>query len=256
MSVFHVKESYLSNVVPLAKNWNETMIWSCLQGYMGDIFADNLERPKSAQFILADFCFFAGTPNEELISHRPANSGNFIIMCGQNNEWNQKIEEIYSKNSKKVTRYAFKKEPDIFNKKRLLELEELLPKEYELKMIDKKIYHMAQEENWSSDLCSQFPTAEDYCRRGLGVGVLYNNRLVAGASSYTIFKNGIEIEIDTKKEYRRKGLATAAGAKLILECLKRNLYPSWDAQNLWSVALAKKLGYNFSHEYTSYEVTW
>lgn len=65
---------------------------------------------------------------------------------------------------------------------------------------------------------------------------------------------GIEIEIDTKEEHRRQGLAYACGAKLILECLNKGWYPSWDAQNKWSVALAEKLGYHFSHEYPAYEV--
>ena len=54
---------------------------------------------------------------------------------------------------------------------------------------------------------------------------------------------------------KRKGLAYVCGSKLILECLERGLYPSWDAQNKWSVALAEKLGYHFSHEYTAYEVS-
>lgn len=79
-------------------------------------------------------------------------------------------------------------------------------------------------------------------------------KIVAGASSYSRYKEGIEIEIDTKEEYRRKGLAYVCGAKLILECLKRDLYPSWDAQNKVSVALAEKLGYHFSHEYKAYEI--
>ena len=50
------------------------------------------------------------------------------------------------------------------------------------------------------------------------------------------------------------GLLAAAAAGLILECLERGLYPSWDAANLSSVALAEKLGYTFSHEYTAFEV--
>ncbi len=62
------------------------------------------------------------------------------------------------------------------------------------------------------------------------------------------------IEIDTRDDHRRKGLAYACGARLILECLEKGLYPSWDAQNKWSVALAQKLGYHFSHEYIAYEV--
>ena len=39
------------------------------------------------------------------------------------------------------------------------------------------------------------------------------------------------------------------------EWLDHGLYPSWDAQNLWSVALAEKLGYHFEHAYTAYEIT-
>ena len=89
---------------------------------------------------------------------------------------------------------------------------------------------------------------------GLGVVIRKDGHLAAGASSYTAYRGGIEIEIDTKKEYRRKGLACACGARLILECLSRGLYPSWDAQNKWSVALAEKLGYHFSHAYDAYEI--
>ena len=37
--------------------------------------------------------------------------------------------------------------------------------------------------------------------------------------------------------------APACGAALVLTCLARGLYPSWDAANRESVALAEKLGY-------------
>lgn len=56
------------------------------------------------------------------------------------------------------------------------------------------------------------------------------------------------------KIYRQRGLAYVCAAKLILECLERDLYPSWDAKTKISVALAEKLGYHYSHTYTSIEV--
>ncbi|MBP3806984.1 MAG: GNAT family N-acetyltransferase [Eubacterium sp.] len=65
----------------------------------------------------------------------------------------------------------------------------------------------------------------------------------------------MEIEVDTVEEEHRKGLATIASAALILRCLDEGLYPSWDAQNMKSVRLAEKLGYEFDHEYTAYEVS-
>ena len=77
---------------------------------------------------------------------------------------------------------------------------------------------------------------------------------MAGLTEEQCKAQGIEIEIDTREDYRRQGLAYVCGARLILECLDRGLYPSWDAQNKASVALAEKLGYHYSHTYTVYEI--
>ena len=52
-----------------------------------------------------------------------------------------------------------------------------------------------------------------------------------------------------------KHLALIACSALILRCLDEGLYPSWDAQNMASVRLAEKLGYQVDHEYAAYEVT-
>jgi len=104
--------------------------------------------------------------------------------------------------------------------------------------------------SWSRDLCSQFSDYKDYEERGIGVAALHKGQVVSGASSYTIYDGGIEIEIDTRKDYRRRGLVLACGARLILDCIEKGLYPSWDVQNRESVALAEKLGYHFDKEYT------
>lgn len=85
--------------------------------------------------------------------------------------------------------------------------------------------------------------------------VLYQGEIVSGASSYSAYRGGIEVEIDTREDFRRKGLAAVCGAQLILNCLKRGIYPSWDAHNRESLALAEKLGYAFSHSYTAYGVS-
>ena len=105
------------------------------------------------------------------------------------------------------------------------------------------------------DFVSCFESKEQYLELGRGMVLLKNGRIVSGASSYTRYKEGIEIEVDTVSEERRKGLATIVCAALILQCLEEGLYPSWDAQNMNSVHLAEKLGYEFDHEYTVYEVS-
>ena len=81
-----------------------------------------------------------------------------------------------------------------------------------------------------------------------------DGKLVAGAASYSVYCGGIEIQIETHCAYRRQGLATACGAALILDCLDQGRYPSWDAHNKASLALAQQLGYVFDHSYIAYEV--
>ncbi len=111
---------------------------------------------------------------------------------------------------------------------------------------------MSHDADWSHDFCVNFRNDADFLARGLGVAVLRAGELVAGAASYTLYDGGIEIEIDTRPDCRRQGLAAACGARLILECLERGLYPSWDAHDLRSVALAEKLGYRRGAAYPVY----
>lgn len=174
----------------LFEGWEETLIWSCLQGVMGRIYGDSLKNPAAAAALLGDFCFLAGIPKEELISPKLIfGSRDFMILVPENREW-----------------------------------------------------------------VIQYDTYDLYQEYGLGAIILKDGEPVSGASSYAGYMGGIEVEIDTRKDYRRRGLAYICGAKLILECLKRGWYPSWDAHNVWSVALAEKLGYHLDHEYEAYEV--
>ncbi len=238
-------------------DWKETLIWSCLQGVMGHLYVTNQDHPDCAMALIGDFCFFAGESNEELVSFKPEGcQQDFVIMVPRTDVWATLIEEVYGKRARKVERYAIKKEPDIFDRAKLQQIIDAKAAEYELQMIDEKLFHQCKEMGWCRDWVSQYDTYEFYEKHGLGVILLKDGEVVSGASSYSSYYGGIEIEIDTHEDYRRRGLASICGAKLILECLDRGWYPSWDAQNLGSVALAEKLGYHFDHAYTAYEIEW
>lgn len=239
----------------LFHNCTDTAILSCLQNIMGRIYVDSAEAPKSAMAILGDFCFFVGEPKEEMVAFKPEDhESNFIIMVPENESWAEVIARVYEGKSKRITRYAIKKEGDIFDREKLRQVVASLDKEFTIQLIDEDLYMQCKTNGWGGDLVSQFGDYKMYEKLGLGVGVCKDGVLVAGASSYSSYKDGIEIEIDTREDFRRRGLAYACGAKLILECLERGLYPSWDAQNKWSVGLAEKLGYHFDHEYSAFEV--
>lgn len=237
----------------LFKNWNEALIWSCLQGYMGTMIVDDESDPKSAIIDNGDFSFCAGIPNENLLQANVIN--HFKIIAPINEAWQTLIERVFAARAKKIWRYAIKKEPNVFDKEKLKLYVASLDSNYDIRLFDRDIFELAQKESWSADLCIQFKNYQAYQHCAIGVAILHNGKLVAGASPYGVYRNGIEIEIDTKPEYRGKGLATACAAKLILECLSNNIYPSWDAHDLRSVHLAEKLGYHLSHPYVAYEIT-
>lgn len=257
--IYKIEKKQMDRIAPLYAGWDESLIWSCLQGCMGEAWADSIKQPSAARILLADFCFFAGKANQALVTEEISNQvREFVIMVPPLDEtgesWAREIEQAYGENCRRVERYAIKKEPGVFNREHLRRLAESLPEDYEVKLIDEEIFTQTRKSQWSVDFTSQFADYEDYRRRGLGAAVFYQGELAAGASSYTVYREGIEVEIGTRADCRRRGLASACGARLILECMERGLYPSWDAQNLWSVKLAEKLGYHFDRAYPVYEV--
>lgn len=235
----------------------DTSILSCLQNVMGHLFVDDREDPAAAMAVLGDFCFVAGRPNREMISDLPecCMERECVILVPQSDDWEPVIEECYGENARKVTRYAIRKEGDIFDRKALEQVVAGLSEEFCIRIIDESLFYRCSQIPWCCDWVAQYDSYELFQKHGLGVVILRGDEIVAGASSYSGYLSGIEIEIDTREDYRRRGLAYVSGAKLILECLKRGWYPSWDAQNKWSAALAQKLGYHYSHEYTAYELT-
>lgn len=42
------------------QNWDETLIWSCLQGIMGELHTNTTQ--DAAMAVLGDFVFFRGKP--------------------------------------------------------------------------------------------------------------------------------------------------------------------------------------------------
>ena len=238
-----------SKVVSLFEGWEETLIYSCLQKVMGKVYVTDLQSPVSAMAFVGCFAFYAGEPDRELVSGKPAG---FVIMVPQNSAWSSLIEECFP-DARKVTRCAIRKDT-VFDRDKLVEMIKALPAGYELKKIDSDLYDLCLLNPVTADFVSAFGSKERYLELGRGMVILKDRKIVSGASSYTRYKEGIEIEVDTAESERRKGLASAVCAALILNCLDEGLYPSWDAHDMNSVRLAGRFGYEFDKEYTAYEV--
>jgi len=233
------------------------MVLSYTQGHMGRGWVDRLPDPTCARIIVGELCFLAGDHRAggaaELVREIPEGT-KILCIIPENEHWSALIEAAFPQ-FEKYTRYAIKKEPDCFDKARLRAYVDALAPEYQLKRIDAELYALCLAKEDTRDFVSLFDSADDFIRRGIGYCVLHDGAIVSGASSFTIYDSGIEISIQTKEAYQRRGLALCCGAQLILTCLAEGRYPSWDAANLNSVALAEKLGYHMDFAYDTYEIT-
>lgn len=248
--VYELKDR--SKVKALFAGMEDSMIASCLQGMMDSkIYVTDLNNPRSAMAHLADFAFLAGAPDRELLAEGKPKG--FVVLVPPTEAWAKLIENCFP-GAEKWTRYAIKKDTR-FDRAKLKKLAAALPPGYEIRPIDGDLYDRCLQEPLFTDGVCHFGSKEAYLEQGRGFVAVKDGAPVSMASSYTVYREGVEIEIDTLEGERRKGLAAAVGATLILSCLQDGLYPSWDAANMDSVHLAEKLGYAFSHEYACYAVS-
>ncbi len=227
---------------------DDSMVRSCLQGMMdAKIYVTDPEAPRAALAFLAAFAFYAGEPDRELVAFKPKG---VVGMIPPDESWAALIEARWPE-AFKATRYAIKKDTK-FDREKLKALCAALPAGYTLRRIDGALYELCLQDDQFRDCVGNFASKEQFLALGRGFAVVKDGKPVSVASSYTVYREGLEIEIDTAENERRKGFASAAGAALILSCLDDGLYPSWDAANLESVHLAEKLGYELKGEYPCY----
>lgn len=128
-------------------------------------------------------------------------------------------------------------------------------KPVEIARIDQKVVVELLSERWSADIVRNTMAEPKAKIGGFGFVARHGPQIVGGIGCYTVYRDGIEIEIDTHADYRRRGIATALGRKMIVECAKRGLDCHWDAMNEASAVLARKLGFVEERTYRCIEVS-
>jgi L-amino acid N-acyltransferase YncA len=89
----------------------------------------------------------------------------------------------------------------------------------------------------------------------MGFAALDGETMMGVAYSGLVCSRGIEVSIFVEEKYRERGVATALGSRLLVECLRQGMRPNWDAANPESCKLAQKLGFAFVEKYDAYYVT-
>lgn len=256
MQQLEQQELYL--ITPFYEKATDSTIFACFDGYMGLAFVDDKSQISHTVILQGDFVFpsnvgefhedTAANMINELLSYKDKDS---ILFIPQTKDWEEflKESELFSS----FPRYHLKS-PSLeqFDKVKLEEYCSRLSNEFSFHRIDETLYEKVLSEDWSRDFCSNFASVDDFLEHGIGILVMKGEEICCGASSYTAYRKGIEIEIVTKREYRNLGLATSCGAKLILSCLEEGKLPHWDAANETSVRLAMRLGYEYVGPYDTY----
>lgn len=120
----------------------------------------------------------------------------------------------------------------------------LLPSEYSLKKINAAVIQKSRtyDENY---IKTYWGSVENYLQHGFGYAILYEEEPICECTSLVANPICAEIDIETHKDHRGKGLAQIVADAFIQECLRRDIYPRWDciADNEASRKLALKLGF-------------
>ena len=122
----------LDRIAPLFEGWEEAMIWSCLQGVMGRAVWNGSRT--AAAIISGDFAFLAGEPDGDLVRQAAG-----AILVPRTAEWHPVIEGVLGDRAVRGTRYAIRKEPGVFDRKRLEAFAAALPAGYQLRKIDEEL---------------------------------------------------------------------------------------------------------------------
>lgn len=228
------------------------------EGRMGRVWVPELCNPSFSLICIGNFGYLFGIcPKGE---HAMELKEQLNKHCGHgfitptNERWAEWLEDTFAGEFRTLSRYAMRRDRNHFCETELKKYSKALPSGILIHELDQRFYRLALEEEWSRDFCSNFETPEDLERDGMGFVALDHNRIVSGCSAYGISQGIIQMEVATKKEYKRQGIALACSARFILACLEQGIYPTWDAESLSSACLAEKLGYIFEKEYQVYKL--
>ncbi|MBR1865390.1 MAG: GNAT family N-acetyltransferase [Lachnospiraceae bacterium] len=258
-------------LAPFFKEAYDSCPEAFLQGVMGRGFCDSTEDPTYGIIQMGDYCYLggdgSGSQKKNLLSILfTMLRRSHMIMVPLSESWNQQFYQ--STGYQKVTRYALNRpNPQYFNKAKLTAYISNtaydpnyaganVSRRFIVKPIDEAFYYLLQKQDWSHSLTQNYANYAAFSENGFGFVIIegINGKIASIASSFCTSLDSVEIEIATSPHYRRKGLATAVSARMVLECLTREKQPCWDASNLISVTIAEKLGYHLSEEYISYEI--
>jgi len=223
-----------------------------LEGRMsGQVWADDPAAPRTAVVMSdADFCLAFGEPRPDLVG------ASLPTMMAENRA---EKPELFATTDEWAAALAFLGEHRRRNEYHFTGLPpgagRALPAGYRLVPIDVSVARMFEGavDPWVVNVVWGGP--ERFVQQAFGWAVLAADGALASFCAVCAIGGGeAEVEIGTNPDHRRRGLALAAGARFIEDCLVRGLIPAWTCAtgNAGSERLAALLGFRFVRTVTGY----
>ncbi len=217
-----------------------------IEGQMGQAYADDPQRPTAWRITIGPFWYFAGDVDgpggRALLAEFPP----YNLLMPSPPAWTDAARQTWGDRLVVFPRYSF--DAAGLSEAHLSAMLDASPHRDRVARADEAL--LARPDNYVA--LDDFDSAADFLARGVGYTMLEDDKLVGAAYASLVCSRGVEVSLFVDEPYRRRGIATALSAALLLECVRRGLRPNWDAANLESCALAEKLGYRPLGAYESY----
>ena len=85
--------------------------------------------------------------------------------------------------------------------------------------------------------------------------VVEDGQVVGVMGCYAVYRDGVEAQVDTHCDHRRRGIAHTMGVRFLAEAGRRSRVVHWDAMNAASASLAERLGFTPDRSYRCLQVS-
>ncbi|NCC31782.1 MAG: GNAT family N-acetyltransferase [Chloroflexia bacterium] len=231
--------------------YDRVLIESVLEGHAGMAYADSAHRPTVVRLDTGAFTLLGGDPTavgtKALLDVAPIQ-----YVTPQNAAWQRLLQHEFGPRITVLpfTDFAARTLEPAY----LARLSANIASDVELLPIDQVLAKQLLIDLDNDYFFENFHSLNDFLARGMGFCIVHDGMIVSAATSMARSNRAIDIEIKTVSAFRRRGLGTATGARLVLECLERGIEPRWLAANAVSEALALRLGYVRGERYATYAI--
>ncbi|MGD8518726.1 MAG: GNAT family N-acetyltransferase [Anaerolineae bacterium] len=218
-TLVEIEAANKNSLIPLFQNcqYDRVLIDSVLEGCFGNAYADSAHQPAVARLDSGAFTLLGGNPRatgvKDLLRLAPID-----YVTPQTDDWRRALQEEFGAGMTVLPFTDFS--PAALEATHLARLIKTVPPTFELRRIDKSLAEQLSSDLGNAYFFENFHSVEDFLGRGIGYCQVYQNKIVSAATSMAQSRKAIDVEIETMPGFRRQGLATVVGAKLIARCLE------------------------------------